>query len=73
MTSQPDGAVSADDMVVSVNFAVRMRGPLLAAPSEALVDETRTMLQSIVQQLMSQHPHADLQGDVGVSIQLMRD
>lgn len=69
----PESAVSTDDMVIGVNFAVRMSGPLLHAPSEELVSETSEMLRSIVRQLMAQHPHAVLQGEVGVTIQLMRD
>lgn len=73
MPEPTESAVSADDMLIGVSFAVRMSGPLLEAASEELVAETKAMLQSVVHQLMAQHPHAILQGDVGVSIQLMRD
>lgn len=59
-------------MLITVTFAAALSPEFREAPDAELVEQTQLMLRSIVHQLLAQHPAADLNGDVNVSIQLHR-
>lgn len=71
-SSAPVPAPADDEMLISVTFAVRMSGPLLDAPADALQTQTEVFMTELTTHIIEQHPYADLHGGITVSILMAR-